>query len=127
MKTLMQNLLKLQTLEFNETKGAAAAAEIAALRGKIPAPILGHYDRLRERGKKAVAVVKNQVCTACHMRPTLGVLMTLQHGQDIQLCENCGRYLCLPEEKSAPPAAAPAAAKPARATRKRKPAAPKKG
>ena len=54
MKTLMQNLLKLQTLEFGETKTANVAELGKELRGKIPPQILGHYDRLRARGFAAV-------------------------------------------------------------------------
>src|ERR1035438_6076474 len=97
MKELIENLLKLQTLEFNETAEAKTAGRIAELRGKIPAPILVHYDRLAESGKKGVAAVRHQVCTGCHMQVPLAVVMTLMHGDDIRICENCGRYLYLPE------------------------------
>lgn len=109
MNKVMQNLLKLQTLEFSETKTRDDAAMIAELRGKIPSQILAHYDRLVARGKKGIAAVKNQVCTGCHMRQPLGVIMTLKHGLDIQLCDSCGRYLYLPEEIApAPETSAPA-------------------
>lgn len=100
MKTMMRDLLNLQTLEFGETKKAGDLAVIAELRAKIPAQIIEHYDRLRARGKKGLAALKNQVCGSCHMQVPLGVVMTLRHGQDIQLCENCGRYLYLPEEEA---------------------------
>ena len=99
---LLQNLLKLQTLDFEETDEKDAEAAIAALRAKIPAQILGHYDRLVVRGKKSVALVRGQVCTGCHMTVPLGTIMTLKRGDDIQLCENCGRYLYLPEAGPAP-------------------------
>ena len=98
MNTLLQNLLKLQSIEFGEVTEKNSKALAAELRGKIPAPILGHYDRLRARGKKGLALVRNQVCGSCHMQVPLGVVTTLMHDQDIQLCGNCGRYLCLPEE-----------------------------
>ena len=77
MKIMMQNLLKLQTLEFGETKDARTTTTVAELRTKIPAPILAHYDRLRARGKKGLAAVRNQVCTSCHMQLNLAVVMTL--------------------------------------------------
>ena len=80
MKELIENLLKLQTLEFNETADARTAGRIAEL-----------------RGKKGVAAVRNQICTGCHMQVPLAVVMTLMHGDDIRICENCGRYLHLPE------------------------------
>lgn len=100
MNELMQNLLKLQMLEFGEQKETNAAGLIEELRRKIPQQILAHYDRLAVRGKKGVAAVRNQVCTGCHMRVPLGVIMTLKHEEDIQLCDNCGRYLHLSPDDS---------------------------
>jgi predicted nucleic acid-binding Zn-ribbon protein len=125
MKTLMQNLLELQTLEFGKATSPAIAATIADLRSKIPAPILGHYDRLRSRGKKGLAIVVNQVCTGCHMSVPIGAILTIKHGQDIQLCESCGRYLYLPAEETAPPAEAPVELKPARTPRRRSKSPPR--
>jgi predicted nucleic acid-binding Zn-ribbon protein len=103
MKELMQKLLKLQTLEFNETTGEDSSTVIAELRRNIPVPILGHYDRLRVRGKKGLAAISHQVCTACHMRQPLGVILTLKQGLDVQLCHNCDRYLYLPAEEMGTP------------------------
>ena len=119
MKTLMQNLVNLQTLEFGQTRDATTTATIAGLRTKIPPPILGHYDRLRARGKKGLAAVKNQVCTGCHMRVPLGAIMTIKHRQDIQLCENCGRYLYLPLDEFGPPVAETTAVNPMLTPRRR--------
>jgi predicted nucleic acid-binding Zn-ribbon protein len=99
----MQNLLKLQTLEFSETGNETTAAKIKALRAKIPPQILVHYDRFQVRGKKGLAAAVNQVCTGCHMRLPLGVIMTLRHEQDLQLCDSCGRYLYLATEVESVP------------------------
>ena len=119
MNVLLQNLLKLQTLTFNQDTPAGDGAK-AELRAKIPAQILGHYDRLVARGKKGIAVVRGQVCTACHMRVPIGVITTLMNGDDIQLCESCGRYLYLaPVEKTAT-AEVPVIAVPAKKPRKSK-------
>jgi len=95
MNELLQNLIKLQSLEFGEIKEKNAGATITELRGIIPAQIIAHYDRLVARGKKGVAAVRNQVCTGCHMRVPIGVVATLMHDADIQICESCGRYLYL--------------------------------
>jgi predicted nucleic acid-binding Zn-ribbon protein len=103
MNEIMKYLLKLQTLDFSETENKTNAAQIEELRGKIPAQILGHYDRLVARGKKGLAAVRNQVCTGCHMKQPLGLIMTLKHGTDIQLCDSCGRYLYLPDESASAP------------------------
>jgi hypothetical protein len=117
MNILLQNLIKLQSLEFVETREKNAGATIAELRGKIPPQIIAHYDRLQARGKKGVAAIRNQVCTGCHMRVPIGVVATLMHDTDIQICESCGRYLYLsdPPQASAPVEAAKP--KPARKAR----------
>lgn len=122
MNELIQNLLKLQGLDFEEVTDKDAEATAAGLRAQIPAQILGHYDRLVARGKKGVAMVRNQVCTGCHMRQPIGVIMTLKHDRDIQLCESCGRYLYLPPEVELEPAEAAAPAKAKKGRKPKKPA-----
>lgn len=98
MHAVLQNLLKLQALEFETSPSSSSEAQIKELRLAIPSPILGHYDRLRVRGKKGIAVVRNQGCTGCHMRQPIGKITVLMRGEDIQLCDTCGRYLYLPDE-----------------------------
>lgn len=126
MNDVIQNLSKLQAIEFGEVKGKNVESLAAELRSKIPLPILGHYDRLRARDKKGVAVVRNQVCTGCHMRVPIGQITVIMRGEDIQICETCGRYLYLAEETSEPVAEAvpaKAEAKPAKLAKPAKPAA----
>jgi len=109
MNELLQHLIKLQSLETGGTESKGVAIAKSELRGKIPAQILAHYDRLVARGKKGLAAVSaNRVCSACHMQVPLGTIMTLKHGDDIQLCESCGRYLYLPPDAPAVDAEAPA-------------------
>jgi predicted nucleic acid-binding Zn-ribbon protein len=124
MNSVLHDLLRLQSLEFDETSEKNADAVVADLRGRIPQPILGHYDRLRVRGKKGVAVVRNQVCAGCHMHVPIGQITVLMRAEDIQLCETCGRYLYLPNpaeaEVPAPAAAAKPAKKPSAKPRKRR-------
>jgi|SRR5208282_1337315 len=125
----LENLLKLQTLEFGEVTGKNVEKQVAELREQIPAPILAHYDRLRVRGKKGLAAIRNQVCTGCHMSVPIGKITVIMRGADVQLCENCGRYLYLPEPAEAV-AAAPTetvTSKPAAKPRKRKPVAASTG
>lgn len=105
MNKLMQHLLELQLLEFNETVQPDIEDRIAELRAKIPAAILGHYDRLGDRGKKGVAVIRNQVCTGCHMRVPIAVVVELRRGADVRLCDNCGRYLYVEDILPAGPVA----------------------
>jgi len=120
MNNVLQNLLKLQALEFGETSQKNVAAQAAELREKIPQPFLGHYDRLRARDKKGVAIVRNQSCTGCHMRVPIGLITVLMRGEDIQLCESCGRYLYLPDPAESEFLQHVEAAKPAAKPRKRR-------
>jgi predicted nucleic acid-binding Zn-ribbon protein len=120
----MQNLVKLQNLQFSDSKDKSAEAAKAELRAKIPAPVLGHYDRLIARGKKGLALVREQVCMGCHMRQPMAVVMTLMHQKDIQLCDSCGRYLYLEDASASSAPEPPAAPKPAKRPRKSKKAEP---
>jgi uncharacterized protein len=113
MNSVLQDLLKLQALEFGETTEKHVEARAAELRGKLPPTIVGHYDRLRVRGKKGVAIVRNQVCAGCHMHVPIGQITVLMRGEDIQLCETCGRYLYLPDPAEAEALSQLEAAKPA--------------
>lgn len=117
---LLQNLIKLQSLEFGEIDDKNAEAAMTELRAKIPSQILAHYDRIVVKGKKGITMVRDQVCTGCHMRVPIGAIMSLKHGEDIQLCESCGRYLYLAPQTEAAPAAATTSPKPVKKTRKSK-------
>ncbi len=124
----IQTLLKLQALEFGDETGKSVDAQIAQLRGQVPRPILDHYDRLRVRGKKGVAVVRNQVCTGCHMQQPIGKITVVMRDEDVQLCDSCGRYLYMPspaegefvEHMAAAAPAEPTPEKPAPKPRKRR-------
>ena len=100
MKEIMKSLFELQMLEFDTTVRPASEARIVELRALIPAPILAHYDRLADKGKKGVALLRNQTCSGCHMRVPLGVVLDLKHGEDVCLCDNCRRSLYLRAEDS---------------------------
>lgn len=96
----MEKLLALQELQL-ETKPLSLDTEheILKLRKKVPAPILGHFDRLIAHGKKGVAIVRHGVCGECHLRLTSGTLASLAHADEVFVCDNCGRYLYLPEDE----------------------------
>ena len=56
---------------------ATGAGAIEALRKSIPSQVLTHYDRLVAQGKKGLAVVRNGVCTQCHISVAIGALAGL--------------------------------------------------
>ena len=118
MNEAIENLVKLQDLEFPGKK--QSQAQIAELRELIPQPILAHYDRLMARGKKGVAFVKNQVCTGCNMRLPIGTVNTVMQGNDLHLCDNCGRYLYVPAPAESPASETEAPSKPRKKPRKSK-------
>jgi hypothetical protein len=108
-KGILQNLYALQALDL---RGATKnVSEVAVLRAAIPEGMLTNYDRARARGRKGIAVVRNHVCTNCRMQVPVAVTASLTAGT-IQVCGNCGLYLCLPpaDEPAAPVAAASAPA-----------------
>lgn len=107
MKNVMENLFALQTLQLQSGPGQRnREGAIEAIRKTIPGIVLTHYDRLVAHGKKGVAIVRNGVCTECHLRVAIGALADLAHVSDIQVCGNCGRYLYLPANEPAVPVAA---------------------
>ena len=99
MKQSLNNLAKLQEIELASRTDEESKTKREELRAAIPEQILVHYDRLMARGKKDIAPVRDQICSGCHMRVPLAVVMTLKHKVDLQLCDNCGRYLYLPAEE----------------------------
>ncbi|MBU6402270.1 MAG: hypothetical protein KGS61_18280 [Verrucomicrobia bacterium] len=107
MKDLIGTLVSLQTLELGPSSDSPEnQASITRLRQKVPAQILGHYDRLMQRGKKGVSVVRHGVCSECHMRLASGTHAQLMRLEDIIICDSCGRYL-FPADEPAPDAAPP--------------------
>lgn len=101
MRTITEQLLALQNLQIGApARTAASQAEIESLREKVPPTILAHYERFILRGKKGVAIARNGVCSECHLQVPVGKLANLVYANDIQLCDNCGRYLYLPEEEA---------------------------
>jgi len=100
MKEIMEALLKLQEAQIRaELKPGEENSTTRKWRKLDPKPIQGHFDRLRARGNKGVAVIRNGTCTACYIKVALGVMLTLRNESDIQLCGNCGRYLSLPDDE----------------------------
>lgn len=101
MRKIMEHLLALQNLHFNAPKlSPTVLAKVRQRRAEVPSPVLAHFERLTARGKRGVAIVRDGICTECHLRITTGKLASLSTNKDICLCDNCGRYLYLPETES---------------------------
>jgi predicted nucleic acid-binding Zn-ribbon protein len=115
-KGILQNLYTLQSLDIAGL--AKSDPRAAGLRAAVPEGMLANYDRARARGKKGIALLRNNVCTNCRMQVPVAVTVSLTAGM-IQVCGNCGLYLCLPEP-DAQPVATPAEAPKPRQRRTRK-------
>ena len=102
MNGILQNLYKLQTLDC--ARQSPDPSQAAALRAGIPQAMLTDYDRARARGRKGVAMLGNHVCSNCRMRVPIAVTASLAAGR-VEVCGNCGVYLCLPEKQEQPAAA----------------------
>ena len=96
----MEALLKLQEAQIrSDLPPGKDNTTTRRFRKMIPEQIQGHFDRIRARGKKGVSTVKNGACTGCYMKVPMATLLTIRRGEDIRLCDNCGRYLFLPEDE----------------------------
>ncbi len=102
MKSLMVTMLQIQELQLVQEADPETNKELIKLRKLIPPQIIGHFDRMVDRGKKAVAIVRNQSCGGCRMKIPIGMIATLKHNNDIHLCDSCGRYLLLEDEPDVP-------------------------
>jgi len=89
---------ELAELEASGRKSKEACTEeklkrILKLRPLIPEPVIGHYDRFAKSGKVPVVAVRNGVCQGCFVRLSSGAYQQLLRQDDLNLCENCGRYI----------------------------------
>ena len=91
--------------------------EILRLRSIIPASILGHHDRMLQRGKRSIVPVRNGVCSACHLRLPISHVARLQTSQDLEVCDNCGTFIYF---ESTNETRVPTDSKPARTKGKRR-------
>jgi predicted nucleic acid-binding Zn-ribbon protein len=106
-ETVIEGLLELVRLDVQLRKTDKETTErgrveeaINSVRAKLPAPILGHFDRQKSRGKLGIAPVRGGVCGACHLKMPLGHVAELRHKQDdLALCDNCGTYIYLPPDE----------------------------
>jgi len=69
-----------------------------AVKPRVPASLLSRYDRLASaRDGVAVAEVKKGACGACFKGLTPHALQEARKGDQIQICESCGRIMILAE------------------------------
>jgi predicted nucleic acid-binding Zn-ribbon protein len=115
---IVEALLAAQKIQLqNRTLTAEQQSECQRLCQNVPVAVREKFDRLISRGKKAVATVRNGVCSECHLRLPSGTLASLAYTTEIHCCNNCGRFLYLAEQQ--PPSLETPAMSPAKAPVKR--------
>jgi len=116
MRSIVDKLMALQRLLPGGPEPALKRAEqTAALRKGIPESLLRTFDRFVDRKKNPVAIVRNGVCSECHLQIAIGTLGSLAFGEGVPQCGNCSRFLYLPEDAPvSPPEPAPKTKTPAR-------------
>ena len=75
-------------------------AIVQQLNAEVPAPLLAHFLRLAAQGRPGVTLVRNGVCSGCHIRVPAAVVHALVRADDVHLCEHCSAYLLLPAEEA---------------------------
>ncbi|MBN2000734.1 hypothetical protein JW935_24505 [candidate division KSB1 bacterium] len=63
------------------------------LASRISKPFLFRYKRLREKLKRAIVPVKNDICLGCFLKQPTSVGTRAREDDQIFTCENCGRIL----------------------------------
>ena len=61
--------------------------------GKIKKPLVGMYERLRARYKRAIVPVLEDTCSGCFMRLPTYLITLSQRDKEVISCEGCGRIL----------------------------------
>jgi predicted nucleic acid-binding Zn-ribbon protein len=92
---MLKEIEEVKELGF-EVKGEGAAALARAreeLMVKIKKPLLAAYERLRNRYKRAIVPVKDDVCLGCFVRLPTSITTHGRTDKEVLLCESCGRIL----------------------------------
>ncbi len=83
-----------------DDEAAAVGAKRREIASHVPRDILSKYERVLAKEKRnPVVEVKNRICQGCYMQVTFHEINLIWRGDDLVLCRNCNRILCLPEDE----------------------------
>jgi predicted nucleic acid-binding Zn-ribbon protein len=112
---LRQRLEQLNELDdeqslIRRSEHSASNSEVLreSFRANLPLSVLTHHDRLRSRGRRSIAEVRNGVCSGCHMNLPTGLqaeVPEVQRKSMLLRCQTCGRFIFPVKEASEPPPA----------------------
>jgi len=86
------NAARARTAEDQEQM-AQWQARRNALRGSLDSAVLLHYDRVLKLRKSAVAEIRDQKCSACHVVLRPQKYNEVRSNQQVLTCDSCGRIL----------------------------------
>jgi predicted nucleic acid-binding Zn-ribbon protein len=99
---LQQKLEQLNRLEdegsISRRRGRPALDSeplLESLRASLPLSVLVQHDRLRARGRRSLAQVRQGVCSGCHMALPIGTLAEVKGESSLVRCNNCERFVFL--------------------------------
>lgn len=84
------NKLKSECENINEQK--------KELIKNIDDDLFKRYETIKEKKSKPIALVKNDICSGCHMDIPLYIISKLKKNDEIINCDNCGRIILLKED-----------------------------
>lgn len=99
--SLARQLRQLCRLELETSPFRVALTErerqhgIQILRQRLPVSVLGHHDRMLQRGSTSIVVAEEGRCTACGQALSAGSLERMHQGCALELCDSCGSFLYL--------------------------------
>ena len=92
-----------------DAEAAAVSADVSRLSAErarttkdVPAPLLAKYEQLlKQRRGQAVARMRGEGCTACHVRLRPHIVQQIRRNDSIVPCESCQRILYYAEAPAA--------------------------
>ena len=94
-----------------EAELARLAAAKAAKTPELPPAVLTKYEQLlKQRKMVAVAIMRGELCTACHVGLRPAVTQQVRRNAEMVTCDSCQRILYFAPEPPADPATSPAPA-----------------
>jgi predicted nucleic acid-binding Zn-ribbon protein len=90
---MMEETHEVQKLGFSISGVDELKKAREELVARIHKPLLFRYIRLREKLKRAIVPVKNEICLGCFLRQPTSIGAKGREDDQIFTCENCGRML----------------------------------
>ncbi|MBQ6693213.1 MAG: hypothetical protein IJP30_05015 [Clostridia bacterium] len=85
-------------LEASKPEMEKLSAERKTLGEKVPAELMDQYKKIKRQRPNPVAKVRSEQCGGCNMSIPSLMMRRLRAGEQVIVCENCGRILYLTEE-----------------------------